>query len=107
VNHQLAWVQSDLGRQADARKNLAESREDKPVDEDDALEAVILWRIDAKKEAQAKFQHAAEVDPVWMVPKWVANNHSAEATAVIAKLQAEEMTRRKKEEAKRTAAGKR
>ncbi|MBI1750099.1 MAG: tetratricopeptide repeat protein [Acidobacteria bacterium] len=107
VNHQLAWVQSDLGRQADAQKNLAESRENKPDDADDALEAVILWRIDAKKEAQAKFQHAAEADPVWMVSKWVANNYSAEATAVIAKLQAEEMARRKKEEARRKVVGSR
>ena len=107
VSHQLGWVQSDLGRQADAQKNLAESRKDNPDDADDALEAVILWRIDANKEAQAKFQHAAEADPVWMVAKWVANNYSAEASAVIAKLQAEEIARRKKEEAKRTTAGKR
>ncbi len=95
VNHELAWVQSDLGRQADAQKNLAASRETDPKDADDALEAVILWRIDAKKEAQAKFQRAAEADPVWMVSKWVANNYSVDAAAVIVKLQAEELARRR------------
>jgi Flp pilus assembly protein TadD len=107
VNHLLAWVQSDLGRQADAQKNLADSRKLEPDDADDALEAVILWRIDAKKEAQAKFQHAVGIDPVWMVAKWVANNYSAAAFAVIQKLQAEEIARRTKEEAKRNVAGNR
>lgn len=95
VNHLLAWVQSDRGHQADGQKNLAESRKTEPDDCDDALEAVILWRIGAKKEAQAKFQRAAEADPVWMVAKWAANNYSADAAAVIVKLQAEELARRR------------
>ncbi len=102
---EMAWALSDIGRQADALGKMEGSMSSNG--ESEALAAVIAWRTGQHDDAKSGFRRAAEADPVWMVAKWVANNHSAEATAVLAKLQAEEMARRKKEEAKRTAAGKR
>jgi tetratricopeptide (TPR) repeat protein len=125
VGTEMAWALSDMGRQADALERMEGSMATGGVvvtpqgvssnlyrpatgdGESEALAAVISWRTGQRNEAKLDFQRAAEADPVWMVSKWVANNYSAEATAVIAKLQAEEMARRKKEEAKKTAAGKR
>jgi len=101
------WVLTDLGRQADALAILNQITNPVAPDELHAVRALIDWRTDRKDEAKGEFRQAAEQDPVWMVPKWVANNCSADAAAVIAKLQAEEMARRKKVEAIRTAAGKR
>jgi predicted Zn-dependent protease len=105
VGTEMAWALTDLGRQADALARMEGSMSING--ESEALSAVIAWRTGQQDAAKSAFRRAAEADPVWMVAKWVANNHSAEATAVIAKLQAEEMARRKKEEAKRTAASKR
>jgi predicted Zn-dependent protease len=125
VGTEMAWALSDMGRQADAQERMEGSMSIGGVvvtpqgvssnlyrpatgdGESEALSAVISWRTGQRNEAKLAFQRAAEADPVWMVAKWVANNYSAEATAVIAKLKAEEMARRKKEEAKRTAAIKR
>ena len=125
VGTEMAWALSDIGRQADALARMEGSMSISGVvvtpqgvasnlyqpasgdGESEALTAVITWRTGQRSEANLAFQRAVAADPVWMVPKWVANNYSAEAAAVIAKLQAEEMTRRKKEEAKRMAAGKR
>jgi len=105
VGTEMAWALSDMGRQADALDRMEGSMSNNG--ESEALASVISWRTGERDEAKSSFQEAAEADPVWMVAKWVTNNYTAEATAVIAKLQAEEMARRKKEEAKRTAAGKR
>jgi len=125
VGTEMAWALSDIGRQADALERMEGSMSTSGVvvtpqgvasnlyqpaigdGESEALSAVITWRTGQRSEANLAFRRAAEADPVWMVSKWVANNYSADAAAVIAKLQAEEMARRKKEEAKRTAAGKR
>ena len=105
VGTEMAWALSDMGRQADALERMEGSTSNNG--ESEALAAVISWRTGERDDAKSSFQEAAEADPVWMVTKWVANNHSAEATAVIAKLQAEEMARRKKDEARRAAAAKR
>jgi predicted Zn-dependent protease len=127
VNREMAWVLSDMGRQADALDSLAGSYGVQMTaavvvtpdgatripaygsqnGDNEAIAAVIQWRTDGKDAAKKLFQSAAEADPVWMVAKWVANNYSAEATAVILKLQGEELSRRRKEEAKRTPAGNR
>jgi predicted Zn-dependent protease len=125
VNLELAWVLSDLGRQADATEILMQIPASGGVmatpegmamnfrgvvfgtGEREAIGAVLGWRTDQRDTARTDFQHAADADPVWMVAKWVENNYSAEAAAIIEKLQAEETARRKKEEAKRNAAQKR
>jgi tetratricopeptide (TPR) repeat protein len=121
-----AWVLADIGRYADAEKRLLGKGESGTVvmvtpenfsrreGENDtteargwALTAIINWKTDRREQANSAFKRAAELDPVWMVAKWVANNYSTEAAAVIAKLQAEELARRKKEEIRRNAAGNR
>jgi predicted Zn-dependent protease len=127
VGTEMAWALSDLGRQADALARMEGSvamggvvldpqgvpsnmylyRTATGDGESEALSAVITWRTGRRNEANLAFRKAVAADPVWMVSKWVSNHYSADAAAVIAKLQAEEMARRKKEEAKRTAAGKR
>ncbi|MCL4523142.1 MAG: M48 family metalloprotease, partial [Acidobacteria bacterium] len=125
VGTEMAWALSDLGRQADAMERMDAPpgtggvvvtppgvpsslyRTQTGDGQGEALSAVILWRTGQREEAKSAFRRATEADPVWMVAKWVENNYSAEAAAVIAKLQAEEMARRKKEEAKRAAAAKR
>jgi predicted Zn-dependent protease len=125
VGTEMAWALSDMGRQADALERMEGSMSISGVvvtplgvasnlyqpasgdGESEALTAVINWRTGQQEEAKSAFRRAVAADPVWMVSTWVSNNYSADAAAVIAKLQAEEMARRKKEEAKRTAAGKR
>jgi len=110
---EMAWVLSDMGRQADALSRLqggpgmggvAVTPEDRErprlgmetgVGGREAVTAVINWRTERRDQAKTAFQRAAEADPPWMVAKWVANNYSAEAAAVIAKLQAEETARRR------------
>ncbi len=114
IDLEKAWVLSDMGRQADALDAInrmyssgttgtvivmPDDYQRRPGEigqrgESEALPAVIQWRTDRKDAAKKFFQHAAEADPVWMVPKWVQNNYSADAAAVIVKLQAEELARR-------------
>lgn len=102
---QLAWVLSDLGRQADAEQMLANepirivSRD--VLAERLAVRAVVDWRTENRDAANREFQDAAQSDPVWMVPGWIANNYSASTVGVTKQLQAAESARRLKEMQKR------
>lgn len=93
----LAWIQSDRGRQADALALYSRGRPQNGQAGIDALAAVIDWRTGLPDRAKADFQRAAAVDPVWMGLRWVKNNYSASAAAVIEQLQAAEAARRLKE----------
>lgn len=97
-----AWVQSDLGRQADALYALGEASGDES--EWIAASALIHWRTGVQDAAKMDFMRAAQADPVWMEPHWAANNFSAKAAAVLAELRTAELARRKEEEAKRRGA---
>jgi beta-barrel assembly-enhancing protease len=96
----LAWFLSDLGRQADSKQILG----NEPVAlvvhdvlaQYLAVRAVIDWRTEDRGKASSEFQTAAQFDPVWMVPRWVANNYSPSTTAVIKDLQTIETERRSK-----------
>ena len=93
IPYELAWVQSDAGKQASAQANL---RTASASDADrGALEAVILARIEKQKDAEAAFEQAAREDPVWMVEAWVRHSYSAEAAAVLSKLRTAELARRR------------
>jgi predicted Zn-dependent protease len=93
-----AWVDSDLGHQADAQQDLiARDRAfQSPVPGDAlaALRAVILWRSGDLADAKTDFAQAARADPAWMVPKWVENNFSHSSSLTIEKLIAAESARR-------------
>jgi tetratricopeptide (TPR) repeat protein len=94
---QLAWVYSDMGRQADAVENVGKTNGGSPLNgENHAALAVISIRVNQHNQANGAFQSAASEDPVWMVPRWVQNNFSESTAAVIKQLQTEELTRRKK-----------
>ena len=91
----LAWVLSELGRQADAQA-LANG-----VEEDDellALKSAIAWRTDQRDRAKTHFQAAAERDPVWLEPKWIANTFSPATASVLEELRTAELARRKEAE---------
>jgi predicted Zn-dependent protease len=94
VDLQLAWVLSDLGRQADALANISAHNNRA---ERFAVLAVVDWQTGERDAAAAQFQSAAREDPVWMVPKWVENSYSSTAAGVIKQLQAAEAARRLKE----------
>jgi tetratricopeptide (TPR) repeat protein len=97
---QLAWILSDQGRQADSKQILG----NEPVDlvshdvlaQYLAVRAVIDWRIEDRGKASSEFQTAAQLDPVWMVPRWIANSYSPSTTAVIRNLQTAATERRSK-----------
>jgi beta-barrel assembly-enhancing protease len=94
----LAWVETDLGRQADAEQFAHEVSGSAHVDAaDDAVIAVILSRTNEHASANSRFEDAARYDPAWMVQRWVQNNYSSASAAVIKQLQAQELARRKKE----------
>jgi hypothetical protein len=107
----LAWVLSDLGRQADAQESLehfrVNSERTKPeqlrVDsegiEHTALAALLSWRTDQRDAAKSAFQKLAEKDPAWMEPHWAANNYSPAAAATFSELRLAEIARRKQAEA--------
>lgn len=95
----LAWVLSELGRQADASSQAA-SAGIEVGDEDEilALKAIIAWRTDQRGQAKKLFQEAAEADPVWLEPKWIANTFSPATAAVLEELRTAELARRKEAE---------
>jgi predicted Zn-dependent protease len=94
---QLAWVYSDLGRQADAVENIGKINLGSSLDtESHAAFAVISIRANQHSQANDAFQLAAGEDPVWLVPRWVENNFSNSAATIIKQLQIEELARRKK-----------
>jgi predicted Zn-dependent protease len=92
-----AWVQSELGRQADALGSLNRSKQDSVTDADLAVESVILWRTGKTEEAKGKFREALRENPVWMQAKWVDNNYNRSTADVLHKLQEAELARRKLE----------
>ncbi len=95
---ELAWVLSDLGRQADAMRAQAQfQKECMEGGEWMALEALISWRTDAKPTAMTAFRGSARYDPVWLEPQWAANNYSPAAAKEFADLRAAELARRRKE----------
>ena len=93
---QLAWVYSDIGKQADAVENIGKINGSSLNAESHAAFAVISIRVSQHAQASEEFQSAASEDPVWMVPRWVQNNFSNSAATVIKQLQTEELARRKK-----------
>jgi predicted Zn-dependent protease len=94
LHNDLAWVLTDLGRQADALRHLAESTESSVKDQDLAVEAVIRWRTDERDLAKTLFEQAAREDPVWMVPRWVEYNFTRSTASTLRELQAAELARR-------------
>ena len=94
IGTDLAWVLSELGRQADAQA-VALCKDD---GEFHALQAVIAWRTDQRDKAKTHFQTAAERDPVWLEPKWIANTFSPATTVVLEELRLGELARRKQAE---------
>jgi tetratricopeptide (TPR) repeat protein len=95
IDTDLAWVLSDMGRQADAQVLAEGIQED---DEIRALKAVIAWRIDQRDRAKARFQALAERDPVWLEPKWIANTFSPATASVVEEMRTAELARRREEE---------
>ena len=94
---QLAWVYSDLGKQADAVENIGKINSRSSLNaESHAAFAVLSIRVNQHAQAGEAFQSAASEDPVWMVPRWVQNNYSSSAATIIKQLQTEELARRKK-----------
>lgn len=106
---QLAWVLSDLQRQADASQLLDSGGVLSGFGERDAethaVRALIEWRIEQRDSAAGDFAIAAREDPVWKVAAWVQNNYSAADTNVILQLEAAEAKRRLKVGSQRTAPG--
>jgi predicted Zn-dependent protease len=92
----LAWVYSDMGRQADASQSPSVGYSPAMQAEDNAILAVISARTNEHDSANAQFKIACMYDPVWLVPRWVQNNFSNSTAAIIKQLQTEELTRRKK-----------
>jgi predicted Zn-dependent protease len=62
-----------------------------------ALDALFNWRTDRRDAARDAFQRAANIDPVWLQPRWAAQNYSPAAAEVFGELRAAELARRKKE----------
>jgi len=94
----LAWVLTDLGRQADAEAMLKQVQLFPAPGPKQAAEAVIEWRTGRRDEAKNSFRLAAENDPAWMVPRWVESNYSPSVAGVVGQLQAIEVARRQKEQ---------
>ncbi len=105
-----AWVDSDLGHQADAENDLgtnstATNPEGEASEQDlMAIRAVISWRTDKKDLAKSQFQQPATNDPVWLVHNWAANTFNKSTAAIIFQLQAAEAARREEEARKRKQA---
>jgi predicted Zn-dependent protease len=94
---QLAWVYTDMARQADAQQSAtAASRLSSSGAENDAVLAVIAVRTNEHSTANDQFQSASEQDPAWMVTRWVQNNFSNSTAGIIKQLETEELARRKK-----------
>ena len=94
--NQLAWVYSDMGRQADASQSPSAGSSPAMQAEDNAILAVIAARTNEHESANVQFKVACMYDPVWMVPRWVQNNFSNSTAAIFKQLQTEELARRKK-----------
>jgi predicted Zn-dependent protease len=92
----LAWVYTDLGRQADASQSPSAGSSPTMQAEDNAVLAVISARTNEHDSANVQFKVACMYDPVWLVPRWVQNNFSNSTTTVLKQLQIEELARRKK-----------
>jgi predicted Zn-dependent protease len=98
---QLAWVLTDLGRQADAETMLKQAQSFPVSALKQAAEAVVKWRTGRRDEAKNSFRLAAQNDPAWMVQRWVENSYSQSAANIIRQLQASEIARRQKEQQER------
>jgi predicted Zn-dependent protease len=94
--NQLAWVYTDMGRQADASQSPSAGYSPVMRGEYNAIFAVIAARTNQHESANVQFQAACAEDPVWLVPRWIQNNFSASTTSIIKQLQIEELARRKK-----------
>lgn len=94
----LAWLYSELGRQADARQHASGVEED---DEVYAVRAVIDWRTDRRDAASANFRQAVERDRVWMESKWAGNVFAPATAQTLGELQKAELALREKEAAAR------
>jgi tetratricopeptide (TPR) repeat protein len=94
--NQLAWVYTDMGRQADASQSPSAGYSPVTQGEDNAVLAVIAVRTNQHESANLQFKTACEYDPVWLVPRWVQNNFSNSTATILKQLQIEELARRKK-----------
>jgi predicted Zn-dependent protease len=94
---QRAWVQSELGLQADALASLNRSKSDSVTDSDLVVESLILWRTGKTDEAKNTFRAALEKDPVWLQARWVEFNFNRPTADILHKLQDAELARRKLE----------
>jgi predicted Zn-dependent protease len=94
--NQLAWVYTDMGRQADAGQSPSAGYSPATQAENNAVLAVISVRTNQHEYASLQFKTACEDDPVWLVPRWVQNNFSNSTASVLKQLQIEELARRKK-----------
>ncbi len=101
----LAWVLSDLNRQADAQGLFQGGVPPASLPEMQALTAVLDWRSEQRDDARASFQHASAKDEVWLESHWAANNFSPAAAAVLGQLRVAELARRKEEEMRAQRAG--
>ena len=96
TGNQLAWVYTDMGRQADASQSPSAGSSPAMQAEDNAILAVISARTNEHDSANVQFKIACMYDPVWLVPRWVQNNFSNSTATIIKQLQTEELARRKK-----------
>jgi len=94
--NQLAWVYTDMGRQADASQSPSAGYSSVTRDENNAIFAVIAARTNQHESANVQYQAACADDPVWLVPRWVQNNFSSSTATILKQLQIEELARRKK-----------
>jgi beta-barrel assembly-enhancing protease len=94
--NQLAWVYTDMGRQADASQSPSAGYSSVTRDESNAIFAVIAARTNQHESANVQFQAACAENPVWLVPRWVQNNFSSSTATILKQLQTEELARRKK-----------
>ncbi|MBI3670619.1 MAG: M48 family metalloprotease [Acidobacteria bacterium] len=101
----LAWVLTDLGRQADAQEQLRGTDSSSFTMESQALAGVIYWRSDRRDQAKAAIARAAAKDEVWLEPHWAANNYSPAAAVVLGELRTAEIAHRKEEELRAQRAG--
>jgi len=104
-----AWVDSEMGRQADAENDLEPGNgggleEVADVSSQMAARAVVSWRVGNRDLAKSQFQQAAAGDEVWMVRNWVQDTFSVSAAGILVQLQAAEMARREEEARKQREA---
>ena len=108
-NHQVdldvGFVLIELRQLAEAESAMGRAcRGGVPPTECSALEALFYWRTDRSDQAKSAFQRTAAMDPVWLQPRWAAQNYTPAAAEIFGQLRAAEIARRKKEAEERANA---